>query len=158
MESMVNQRILILGNLGYVGPELTKLLRKTYPKSHLTGFDCGYFSKFYTTDLFSPDNFLDVQLYGDVRKCENLDLSNYDSIIALAAISNDPIGNKFEALTININCDSLVDIAKRAKSQGVKSFVFASSCSVYGFAEEGDRTEVSDVNPLTAYAKSPAPG
>jgi nucleoside-diphosphate-sugar epimerase len=154
MESMVKNKILILGNLGYVGPELTKLLRKTHPNAHLTGFDCGYFSKFYTTDLFSPDNYLDVQLYGDVRKADNLDLSQYDAIIALAAISNDPIGNKFEALTIDVNCDSLVEIAKRAKEQGVKSFVFASSCSVYGFAEEGDRTEVSDVNPLTAYAKS----
>ena len=154
MESMVKNKILILGNLGYVGPELTKLLRETHPSSHITGFDCGYFSKFYTTDLFSPDNFLDVQLYGDVRQCDNLDLSQYDAIIALAAISNDPIGNKFETLTIDVNCDSLVKIAKRAKDQGVKSFVFASSCSVYGFAEEGDRTEVSDVNPLTAYAKS----
>jgi len=154
MESMVKNKILILGNLGYVGPELTKLIRKTDPNSHLTGFDCGYFSKFYTTDLYSPDNYLDVQLYGDVRKSDNLDLSQYDSIIALAAISNDPIGNKFEALTMDVNCDSLVEIAKRAKDQGVKSFVFASSCSVYGFAEEGDRTEISDVNPLTAYAKS----
>lgn len=154
MESMVAKKILILGNLGYVGPELTKLLRNKYPKSHITGFDCGFFSKFYTTDLFAPDNLLDVQLYGDVRKAENLDLSQYDSIIGLAAISNDPIGNKFEEVTIDVNCDSLVRIGQRAKEAGVKSFVFASSCSVYGFAEEGDRTEISEVNPLTAYAKS----
>lgn len=151
---MVKKKILILGNLGYVGPELTKLLRKTYPEYELTGFDCGFFSKFYTTDLFSPDNLLDTQLYGDVRTSEVLDLSQFDTIIALAAISNDPIGNKFEAVTLDVNCDSIVQIAKRAKEQGVKSFVFASSCSVYGFAEEGDRTESSDVNPLTAYAKS----
>ena len=156
MENMgiETKNILILGNLGYVGPELTKLLRTNYPGYTLTGYDCGFFSKFYTTDLFAPDNLLDVQIYGDVRKAENLDLSKYESIIALAAISNDPIGNKFEALTIDVNCDSLVKIAERAKKQGVKSFVFASSCSVYGFAEEGDRTEISDVNPLTAYAKS----
>lgn len=151
---MVKKRILILGNLGYVGPELTKLLRNRYPDYHLTGFDCGFFSKYYTTSLFSPDNFLDCQIYGDVRKSEELDLTNYDSIIALAAISNDPIGNKFEKVTFDVNCDSLVEIAKKAKSQGVSSFVFASSCSVYGFAEEGDRTETSEVNPLTAYAKS----
>ena len=151
---IVTKNILILGNLGYVGPELIKLLSKNYSNYTLTGFDCGFFSKFYTTDLFAPDNLLDIQIYGDVRKAEDLDLSKYDSIIALAAISNDPIGNKFEALTIDVNCDSLVKIANKAKDQGVKSFVFASSCSVYGFAEEGDRTEISDVNPLTAYAKS----
>jgi len=69
-------------------------------------------------------------------------------------VYNDPIGNKFEKITMDVNCESIVDIAKQAQRKGVKSFVFASSCSVYGFAEEGDRTETSDVNPLTAYAKS----
>jgi nucleoside-diphosphate-sugar epimerase len=41
-----------------------------------------------------------------------------------------------------------------AKEARVKSFVYASSCSVYGYAEDGSRTEESAVNPLTAYAKS----
>ena len=147
------KKILILGNLGYVGPELTKLLRQKYSDYHLTGYDIGFFSKYYTTPYFSPDNLLDEQLYGDVRNFD-VDLKQYDSIIALAAISNDPIGNKFEQVTIDVNCDSLVSIAEKAKKAGVKSFVFASSCSVYGFAEEGDRIESSEVNPLTAYAKS----
>ena len=150
---MVRKKILILGNLGYVGPELTKLLRANYTDYHLTGYDIGFFSKYYTTPYFSPDNLLDEQLYGDVRNFD-VDLKQYDSIIALAAISNDPIGNKFEQVTIDVNCDSLVRIAEKAKKAGVKSFVFASSCSVYGFAEEGDRIESSEVNPLTAYAKS----
>lgn len=150
---MVRKKILILGNLGYVGPELTKLLRCKYPNYQLIGYDTGYFVKNYTTSLIAPDSLLDVQYYGDVRTF-NLDLSGVDSIIALAAISNDPIGNKFEQVTMDVNCDSLVEIAKKAKLKGVKSFVFASSCSVYGFAEEGDRKENSDVNPLTAYAKS----
>ena len=104
MESMVNQRILILGNLGYVGPELTKLLRKTYPKSHLTGFDCGYFSKFYTANLFSPDNFLDVQIYGDVRKCENLDLSNCHNITDVSLLGN--------VHTLNLSdCNKITDVS-----------------------------------------------
>lgn len=147
------KKILILGNLGYVGPELTKILRNKYPNYELHGYDTGFFSKFYTTPLFAPDNFLDVQYYGDVRNF-SLDLQGYDSIVALAAISNDPIGNKFESVTMDVNCNSIVDIALKARDQGVKSFVFASSCSVYGFAEAGDRTESSEVNPLTAYAKS----
>lgn len=154
MEVMVRKNILILGNLGYVGPELTKLLRKKYPSYHLTGYDTGFFTLQYTTSLFAPENHLDVQLYGDVRTPDALNLEDYDTIIALAAISNDPIGNKFEQVTMDVNCDSLVEIAKKAKLKGVRSFVFASSCSVYGFAEEGDRKEDSEVNPLTAYAKS----
>lgn len=152
MESLV-KKILILGNLGYVGPELTKMLRKKYPNYKLIGFDTGYFAKHYTTPLIAPDHLLDTQYYGDVRDF-NIDLKGFESVIALAAISNDPIGNKFEQVTLDINCDSILDIASKAKEAGVNSFVFASSCSVYGFAEEGDRQENSDLNPLTAYAKS----
>lgn len=156
MENMVNdqKRVLILGNLGYVGSELIKQLRTAHPDYYLAGFDTGFFSRFLTTDLFSADSFLNCQIYGDVRKTDELDLSQYDSIVALAAISNDPIGNKFEEVTLSVNCNSIVKIAKKAKTMGVKSFVFASSCSVYGCSDEGERTEMSEVNPLTAYAKS----
>ena len=64
------------------------------------------------------------------------------------------MGKEFENVTKSINCDSAVQIAKRAKNQGVTSFVYASSCSIYGYAEKGLRTETSETNPLTAYAKS----
>ena len=41
-----------------------------------------------------------------------------------------------------------------AKAAGVRTFVFASSCSVYGSADGGPRSEQAEVNPLTAYARS----
>lgn len=155
MEDMVDgKRILILGNLGYVGPELTKYLRNRYPKSFLIGYDLGYFSNHYTTQKFSPDNLLNIQYYGDIRNFDENILTDVDYVVALAAISNDPIGNKFEKVTLDINCNAIVDIAVKAKQKKVKSFVFASSCSVYGFADNTARTETSEVLPLTAYAKS----
>ena len=46
------------------------------------------------------------------------------------------------------------NLARKAKSQGVKAFVFASSCSMYGLADDTPRKETSPLNPLTAYAKS----
>ena len=135
------KRILILGNLGYVGPELTKYLRNRYPKSFLIGYDLGYFSNHYTTQKFSPDNLLNIQYYGDIRNFDENILTDVDYVVALAAISNDPIGNKFEKVTLDINCNAIVDIAVKAKQKKVKSFVFASSCSVYGFADNTARTE-----------------
>ena len=45
-------------------------------------------------------------------------------------------------------------MAQAAKEAGANAFIYASSCSVYGYAEDGARTEESPVNPLTAYAKS----
>jgi nucleoside-diphosphate-sugar epimerase len=147
-------KILITGNLGYVGSELVKTLRKTYPTAVLIGYDSGFFMKQVTNKLTSPEIYLDQQVFGDVREFPEALLEGVDTLIQLAAISNDPIGNKFEKVTFEVNHKAVVDIAVKAKNQGVKNVVFASSCSVYGFAEEAARTESSTVNPLTAYAKS----
>ena len=95
-----------------------------------------------------------MQYYGDVRNFPNEIIKGVDSIIYLAAISNDPMGNEFESITKDVNYSSAISIAKIAKKSGVRSYVFASSCSVYGSADEGMRTENSALNPLTAYAKS----
>ncbi|MCP4310806.1 MAG: SDR family oxidoreductase [Bacteroidetes bacterium] len=147
-------KILITGNLGYVGSVLTKNLRKRYPEAELIGFDAGYFARNLTTPLHTPEVYLDKQVYGDVRSFPAEILDGVDTVIQLAAVSNDPIGNKFEEITLDVNHKAVVDIAKKAKERGVKRVVFASSCSVYGIADKDARSESSDVNPLTAYARS----
>jgi nucleoside-diphosphate-sugar epimerase len=147
-------KILITGNLGYVGPGLIKELRKHHPQAILIGYDIGYFAKHITNVTVCPESFLDIQYYGDVRHFDENILDGVDTVISLAAISNDPIGNKFEEVTMDINYKATIDIAKKAKSKNVRKFIFASSCSVYGAAEDAPRTEESALNPLTAYAKS----
>ncbi len=147
-------KVLITGNLGYVGPGVVKEFRKHYPEATIEGFDIGYFAKHITNDTIAPESYLDVQHYGDVRDFPGHLLEGVDTVVNLAAISNDPIGNQFEEATLDINYKSGVRIAKMSKKQGVKNFVFASSCSVYGAAEDEARKETSQVNPLTAYAKS----
>ncbi|MBN2350162.1 MAG: SDR family oxidoreductase [Bacteroidales bacterium] len=147
-------KILVTGNLGYVGSELTKLLRQKYPDAELIGFDLGMFSKQLTNELYSPEIYLNKQIYGDVRNFPEELLDGVDTVVQLAAISNDPIGNKFEQITSDVNYKAVVDIAQKAKKRGVKRVIFASSCSVYGLADDSARTETSEVNPLTAYAKS----
>jgi nucleoside-diphosphate-sugar epimerase len=65
------------------------------------------------------------------------------------------MGNRFEAATRTINFEASVATAQKAAVAGVKTFVFASSCSVYGFAADGrPRAEGDPLNPLTAYARS----
>src|SRR5262249_59518939 len=81
-------------------------------------------------------------------------LRGVDAIVHLAAISNDPMGKTFEEVTYDINYRASVELARQAKAAGVKRFVFASSCSMYGLADDTPRTETSPLNPLTAYAKS----
>ena len=77
-------------------------------------------------------------------------LEGTDVIVHLAAISNDPIGNLYQKVTMDINHSASINLAKRAKDFGVKRFIFASSCSIYGTAEESPCTEESKLNPLTA--------
>jgi nucleoside-diphosphate-sugar epimerase len=97
---------------------------------------------------------MDVQYFGDMRTFPEKVLDGVDAVVHLAAISNDPIGNMFEQVTLDINHRGSVELAKKAKLNGVKSFVFASSCSMYGAADETPRIETDPLNPLSAYAKS----
>jgi len=147
-------KILITGNMGYVGPVLVRRLRESYPDATLVGFDLGYFGNCLSTVGVLPECRVDRQIFGDVRYFPDRLLSGVDAVVYLAALSNDPLGQVFEEATLDVNYRSAVRIAGQAKKAGVGSFVFASSCSVYGYAEDGARTEESPVNPLTAYAKS----
>lgn len=147
-------RILITGNMGYVGPVVTQYLRQIYPDGTLIGFDASYFAHCLTGVSIVPEHHLDYQYFGDVRDFPGELLEGIDAVIHLAAISNDPMGNKFEKVTDEINYQASSKIAALARDCGVKNFVFASSCSVYGAAEDRPRCEDDEVNPLTAYARS----
>lgn len=148
-------KILVTGNMGYVGPGVVRQLRQSHPAAFIFGLDMGFFAQCLTSNggLF-PECRVDVQHFSDVRSVGEPLLEGTDAIVHLAAISNDPMGNRFEEATMEINHRASVNLARKAKSAGVGTFVFASSCSVYGLADEGPRSEQSAVNPLTAYAKS----
>lgn len=140
--------------MGYVGSVLVRHLRSVFPKSQLIGYDLGYFAHSLTAVSSLPETVLDRQIFGDVRQFPESLLEGVDAVVHLAAISNDPMGHRFEAVTDEINHRSGVEIAKLSLKAGVKHFVFASSCSVYGAAEGGPRKESDPLNPLTAYARS----
>lgn len=145
-------KLLVTGNLGYVGPLVVERLRAARPETRLVGFDAGYFAGCLTA-AGEPPGKPDEQLLGDVRRPPEGLLRGVAAVVHLAAVSNDPMGQAFEAVTGEINEAATVDLARRAKQAGAGSFVFASSCSVYGFSQK-PCAEDSPVNPLTAYARS----
>ena len=147
-------KIIIAGNLGYVGPSVTNQLRSTYPDAEILGFDIGYFAHCLANPFYLPETKLNAQIYGDIRKISEKLLQGVDIIVDLAAISNDPMSFKYEEITLDINYRAAVNLAKLAKNNGVKSFVYASSCSMYGLADDSPRKEGDKLNPLTAYARS----
>lgn len=147
-------KVLITGNMGYVGPILVRRLRDSDPDVELIGLDMGYFGNCLSSPGILPECRVHRQHFADVRVFPAELLSGVDAVVYLAALSNDPLGHAFEEATLAVNYRACIRAAKMAKQAGVRSFVFASSCSVYGCAEDGARTEQSAVNPLTTYAKS----
>lgn len=139
--------ILITGIDGYIGTILGDYLIN---RGHqVTGLDTGYYKEGW---LYDGVRLAKNIIKKDVRKVEIEDLQGFESIIHLAELSNDPLGQNNPELTFKINHLGTMRLAKIAKKAGVKRFIYSSSCSVYG-ASNSIADETSPVNPLTAYAK-----
>jgi nucleoside-diphosphate-sugar epimerase len=143
-------RVVVTGNLGYVGTVMTPMLSEH--DFEVWGIDTG----FYRDCLLGPIDRTGVahQITRDLRDIEPDDLDGADAIVHLGALSNDPMGELNPRLTEDINLTASVRLAEMAKAAGVRRFVFASSCSIYGQAASGALDEESAFNPLTAYARS----
>jgi len=147
-------KILITGNLGYVGPIVVRHLRHAHPNAVLVGLDSAFFALATTGASVLPERLLDEQHFADIRDVTERQLEGTNAVVHLAAVSNDPMGNKFERVTEEVNYRASVELAAKAQRAGVANFVFASSCSVYGFAPGVARNENAELNPQTAYARS----
>jgi nucleoside-diphosphate-sugar epimerase len=147
-------RILITGNMGYVGPVVLRHLRAHISDSEILGYDSGFFAHCLTTREGLPEVGLREQHFGDVRDLPIELLRSVDAVVHLAAISNDPIGNAYDEVTLEINYEATVRLAREAKAAGVRSFVFAGSCSIYGVSSDAVATEDSPARPLSRYAES----
>jgi nucleoside-diphosphate-sugar epimerase len=147
-------RIAITGSLGYVAPSLIQLLRKEDPEADLVGIDVGWFAAGVVGGGPAPETALDVQLYTDIRDLQVSALQGVDHVVHLAALSNDPLGDRFAKVTEEINYAQSVRLCHLARDAGARSFTFASSGSVYGAGGDTPRDEASPLAPLTAYARS----
>jgi nucleoside-diphosphate-sugar epimerase len=145
-------RVLITGHLGYIGPVMVRLLKQ---HGHtVTGLDVGYFRSCTVAGqtLVAPD----AEIVKDVREVTTDDMAGQDAVIHLAALSNDPLGALNPELTYDINLRASLKVAECARKAGVRRFVFASSCSIYGASADTTRglTEEAEFNPVSAYAIS----
>jgi nucleoside-diphosphate-sugar epimerase len=147
-------KIIIVGNLGYIGPSVSRQFRSSFPNAELIGFDIGYFAHCLSHPPHLPEVHLNLQVYGDIRQFPESLLDGVDAVVNLAAISNDPMGNQYEDVTMAVNYRAAIRLAEMCKRKDVKNFVYASSCSVYGAASQYPKKEDDDLNPLTAYARS----
>lgn len=151
MEIEKDKWILVTGGGGYLGSVIVPMLLDEGYKVHV--LDCFYFGK----------NFLEKTAHPNLKLTE-IDLLHHENlsdlfkdvhtVIHLASISNDPSGDLDPNLTVQTNFLATISLARRAKIEGVKQFIFASSCSVYGASGENFLDEQSPVGPVTLYALS----
>lgn len=143
-------QVLVTGGAGYIGSVLIRmLLDRGYEVKCLDRF---FFGKESLDDVSSnPDLEL---LKDDIRWFDPKFLKDVDAVIDLAALSNDPSGELDPAKTFDINYLGRTRVAKLSKEYGVKRYILASTCSVYGCRQDMVLDENAPTGPLTTYAKS----
>ncbi len=146
---MTATRVLVTGIDGFIGAVLgPRLLESGFD---VVGIDCGFYRDGW---LYNDPRPRPLTLTNDVRRITRKDVEGFDAVVHLAELSNDPLGELSETTTYDINHLGSLSLARACKEAGVPRFIYTSSCSVYGAAEDGDeRTEVSQPNPQTAYAR-----
>ena len=146
----MKKNLLITGNLGYIGTVLTGELKDNF---NIIGLDSGLFEDDVFEQKFKEP---DKQIKKDIRDISVDDLENIDSVVHLAALSNDPLGELDQNLTYEINflaAKKLIDLAIKTK---IKRFIYISSQSMYGISNEEIELDEdkSEKNPVTEYAKT----
>jgi nucleoside-diphosphate-sugar epimerase len=141
-------KVLVTGHDGYIGHTLMPLLQEA--GHEVVGLDSSLFEG---CGLGEP-GFSGEAIRADVRDVGPSDLDGFESVIHLAAISNDPVGELNPDVTYEINHIASVTLARAAKEAGVSRFLLSSSCSLYGAAGASAVDEEADFNPVTAYGHS----
>lgn len=139
-------KILVTGACGYKGTVLVPKLLSA--GMQVIAIDTQWFGNY----LQSHENLTVLQQ--DVRFVEQINLDGVDAIIHLASIANDPCGDLNPKLTWETSALATMQLADRARRQGIKHFIYASSGSVYGVKEEEQVTEGLSLKPISEYNKT----
>ncbi|KAA2261186.1 SDR family oxidoreductase [Solihabitans fulvus] len=141
-------RVLLTGHLGYLGSVTAPALAEA--GHDVIGLDSGLFADC----LLGPRPDDPPGQAIDLRDARAEHLADVAAVVHLAALSNDPLGSLNPELTHQINHHASTHLAKLARDAGVRRFVYASTCSVYGSAGDGLVAEDAPLRPVTPYAES----
>lgn len=138
------KKIKIIGGAGYIGTRLSNYLAS---KGH----------EIHVVDLFWFGDFLNekiTKIKKNLWELKTEDLEGFDVVIFLGGLSNDPMASYRPDLNFIENCSSPTYLAFMSKQSGVKRFVSASSCSVYGYTNNEILNETSKIKPQYPYGIS----
>lgn len=138
--------LFVTGGCGYKGSVLVpKLLARGH---RVTVLDIQWFGN------YLPSHPALTVIKGDVRDADKIDLAGIDAIIHLSSIANDPCSDLDPKLTWEVSALATMQLADKAVRQGVKTFIYASSGSVYGVKDEPQVTEDLELKPISEYNKT----
>ncbi len=148
------KKVLVSGGAGYIGSVLVRLLlEKGY---HVRVIDNLSFGGEPIIDLLTHSNFSFIK--GDIRDIDAVKeaVKDIDYVAHLAAIVGDPACAIDPELTRSINLDGSKLLYETANKEGVRKFVFASTCSNYGKMKDPDSfvNEESELSPISLYAET----
>jgi nucleoside-diphosphate-sugar epimerase len=143
--------VLVIGGGGYIGSILCRKLLNEGRRVRL--LDSFVYGTAAVRDLFGHPRF--ELVIGDCRNIQSVvaAMNGVKAVIHLAAIVGDPACEQDRDSALEINYAATRMILEVAKGYGVRRFVFASSCSVYGETEQ-IVDEMSEVGPISLYAQT----
>jgi nucleoside-diphosphate-sugar epimerase len=140
-----------VGGGGYIGSALVQRLLELGHKVRV--LDLLLYGDASISEFYDDPNFELVR--GDFRNIDTVVSASkgMDAIVHLGAIVGDSACSIDQDLTVEINLRATRTIAEVGKGFGVKRFVFASTCSVYGASDE-ILDERSALRPISLYART----
>ena len=93
-------------------------------------------------------------LQGSVLDLESIHLNDFDVVIHLSSVANDPCGDLDPTLTWEVSCLGTRLLIDKAVRAGVKQFIYASSGSVYGVKKDPIVVESLSLDPISVYNKT----
>lgn len=140
-------KVLITGGNGYVGSILIPKLKEG--GFELINIDAQWFGN------FLPESFNNVTWVKNINEIKNQDLDQVEHVIHLANVANDPSVDLNPVFSWEVNTLHLTELLERCKSiKNLKSFIYASSGSVYGISEAEHVTEEITLVPISTYNKT----
>jgi len=137
-------KILVAGGAGYIG---TRLCNDLANEGHnVVAVDTFWFGDYLNNKV--------TKIKANLMDLTEDKLSDFDAVVFMAGLSNDPMADFSPRLNFIENAAAPSYLAYISKKAGVKRFVYASSCSVYGFTDNKSMTEDSDPNPQYPYGIS----
>lgn len=146
-------RVLVTGGAGFIGSHLVDALLAR-------GNDVTVLDDLSNGKLDNLKNHKDNPAFqfvkGDIRDVEAVRKATADAnaLIHEAAMISVPLSIKNPELAHSINVDGTLNLLKASSNRGIKRFVFASSCAIYGEQAKLPISEDARPNPISPYARS----